>query len=341
MTMLEVYIFRDICPQHRSHTQTKEKAMKFKNVAWAGMLFSVFAWGGHAWADATVIASKAYVDAKDALKQDKLKTGTGGNVTVSAGNGNASTAITGVTASGDGTLTFTTQTIQSSSASDYISDGTNALELTSATDKAPSVKAVAGMVSTGTTANVTALTTRNTNGVITSTGSDTSVPSTALMVDVLQTLDGANADGATGVSAGAAANNNLKGQAVVAVSQTDGKVTATLGTVGTAGLANSAVTEGKIASGAVTNSKIAQDTITTENVKDGELKYQNDMNNIKLFDINTGAAPANDVCTEAVPCMLTYYRKGGKVYTRWSPLAAEGLTPAAPAGTDDAGSSAS
>lgn len=338
MTMLEVYIFRDICPQHRSHTQTKEKEMKFKNVAWAGMLFSVFAWGGHAWADATVIASKAYVDAKDALKQDKLKTGAGGNVTVSAGNGNASTAITGVTASGDGTLTFTTQTIQSSSASDYISDGTNALELTSATDKAPSVKAVIGAAATTAPVSVA-------NGTATITAGDDKHFITSKAVGTA--FDNLDATGVDGSSDAATAAN--RGKPVVAVSQTNGLIKAELGAVTVNGIADGAVTADKLAAEAVvtakikdeavTSAKIENETIVSADVKDGELKYQNDMNNIKLFDINTGAAPANDVCTEAVPCMLTYYRKGGRVYTRWSPLAAEGLTPAA--ATTDAGSSAS
>lgn len=338
MTMLEVCIFRDICPQHRSHTQTKEKEMKFKNVAWAGMLFSVFAWGGHAWADATVIASKAYVDAKDALKQDKLKTGAGGNVTVSAGNGNASTAITGVTASGDGTLTFTTQTIQSSSASDYISDGSNALELTSATDKAPSVTAVIGAAATAAPVSVA-------NGTATVTaGDDKHFITSKAVGTAFDNLDATGVDGSS--DATTAAN---RGKPVVAVSQTNGLITAELGTVTVNGIADGAVTADKLATdavetakikdGAVNSAKIEDETIVSADVKDGELKYQNDMNNTKLFDINTGAAPANDVCTEAVPCMLTYYRKGGKVYTRWSPLASEGLTPAAV--TTDAGSPAS
>ena len=313
--------------------------MKFKNVAWAGMLFSVFAWSGHAWAaDSTVIASKAYVDAKDALKQDKLKTGTGGNVTVSAGNGNASTAITGVTASGDGTLTFTTQTIQSSSASDYISDGTNALELTSATDKAPSVKAVIGAAATAAPVSVA-------NGTATVTaGDDKHFITSKAVGTAFDNLDATGVDGSS--DATTAANH---GKPVVAVSQTNGLITAELGTVTVNGIANGAVTADKLATdavvtakiedGAVTSEKIANGTITDVDVQDGALKYQNDMNNAKLFDINTGAVPANDVCTEAVPCMLTYYRKAGKVYTRWSPLAAEGLTPAAV--ETDVGSSAS
>lgn len=337
MTMLEVCIFRDICPQHRSHTQTKEKEMKFKNVAWAGMLFSVFAWGGHAWADATVIASKAYVDAKDALKQDKLKTGAGGNVTVSAGNGNASTAITGVTASGDGTLTFTTQTIQSSSATDYISDGTNALELTSATDKAPSVKAVKGAAQAAASTAPTSSTrwkTSETTASSASYASDAKVPTVKAVTQQLEALDYTGVDGSS--DATTTAN---RGKPVVAVSQANGIVSAELGTVTVNGIADDAVETDKIKDGAVNSAKIENETIVSADVKDGELKYQNDMNNIKLFDINTGAAPANDVCTEAVPCMLTYYRKGGKVYTRWSPLAAEGLTPAAV--ETDAGSPAS
>jgi len=93
------------------------------------------------------------------------------------------------------------------------------------------VKAVEGRTLAGNTTNRDGLTTRDASNVITSTGSDTNIPSTALLVDVLQTLDGANANGTTGVSAGADADATKAGQPVVAVSQTDGKVTATLGTV--------------------------------------------------------------------------------------------------------------
>lgn len=247
-------------PQYLSHTQTKEKEMKFYKYAGVGMT----AWGlmlGGAYADSTIIASKAYVDSK----------------------------VSGIDVSG------------------AVATGTNALEIADSTTTAPSVTAVKGMRKTGTAANTTDLTTRNSSNVITSTGSDTAVPTTALLVDVLQTIDGQNADGATGVSAGATADANKAGMAVIAVEQTDGRVKATLGTIGTYGLAANAVTAAKIAA---------------KNVQ-----YAKHMNNESLFDINTGIADSTSgACVKDNPCMLTYYKEGGKVYTRWTPLETDSLS---------------
>ena len=76
-------------------------------------------------------------------------------------------------------------------------------------------------------------------------------------------LDGNNADSETGVSAGAAADNTKVGMPVVKVTETDGIVTATLGTITDKGLAANAVTEAKINNGAVTTDKIADDAVTT------------------------------------------------------------------------------
>ncbi|MFQ6759888.1 MAG: hypothetical protein ACLRFM_00595 [Alphaproteobacteria bacterium] len=197
-----------------------------------------------------------------------------------------------------------------------VATGNNALEIADSTTTAPSVTAVKGMRKTGTAANTTDLTTRNSSNVITSTGSDTAVPTTALLVDVLQTIDGQNADGATGVSAGATADANKAGMAVIAVEQTDGRVKATLGTIGTYGLAANAVTSAKIAADAVTDDKIAKKNVY----------YATHMNNESLFDINTGVAPASGVCVENNPCMLTYYKKDNKVYTRWTPLETDSLS---------------
>ena len=182
-----------------------------------------------------------------------------------------------------------------------VATGDNALTIADSTTTAPSVTAVKGMRKTGTAANTTDLTTRNSSNVITSTGSDTAVPTTALLVDVLQTIDGQNADGATGVSAGATADANKAGMAVIAVEQTDGRVKATLGTIGTYGLAANAVKSAKIAA---------------KNVQ-----YAKHMNNELLQNVNGGDAS----CTETNPCMLTYYKKGSSIFTRWTPLETDSL----------------
>lgn len=130
--------------------------MKRNHIAIAGILASVLVTVDAAWAatdTGTVIASQAYVDAKVGTKQNKLNAGTGGNVTVdNTSNTAASRAITGITATGDGTVTFTTQPISvaAPAATTYVVDNaTSALSIsnpTTVTDKAPSVRAVYKMV---------------------------------------------------------------------------------------------------------------------------------------------------------------------------------------------------
>ncbi len=146
------------------------------------------------------------------------------------------------------------------------------------------------------------------------------------------------------------------GKPIITVGQTDGKVTATTGTITDAGLADNAVITDKIKNLNVTNNKLATDAVTSDKIKDGEVKtddlaasavirakiaadavdgtkiaakvvqYAKHMNNESLFDINTGVAPASGVCVENNPCMLTYYKKDNKVYTRWTPLETDSLS---------------
>lgn len=139
-------------PTYFIHTQTKEREMKRNHIAIAGILASVLVTMDAAWADtATVIASQAYVDAKVGTKQNKLNAGAGGNVTVdNTSTTAASRAITGITATGDGTVTFTTQpiSVDTPAASTYIIDNATSAKSISSndTDKAPSVRAVKNMV---------------------------------------------------------------------------------------------------------------------------------------------------------------------------------------------------
>ena len=78
-------------------------------------------------------------------------------------------------------------------------------------------------------------------------------------------LDGNNADSSDGTSAGVT-NSADMGKPVVKVTETDGIVTAELGTITDAGLAANAVTEAKINNGAVTTNKIADDAVTTDKI---------------------------------------------------------------------------
>ena len=156
------------------------------------------------------------------------------------------------------------------------------------------------------------------------------------------------------------------GKPIITVGQDNGKVTATTGTITDAGLADNAVTTAKITDLNVTTGKLAADSVTSAKIKDGEVKtadiansnvttdkladsavtaakiaanavngdkiaakvvkYQYHMNNESLFDINTGVVPASGVCVENNPCMLTYYKKDNKVYTRWTPLETDSLS---------------
>lgn len=148
--------------------------MKINNVAIAGIFVTIF--GLIETANATTIASQAYVDAKDGLKQDKLTSASGGNVSVdNTSNTAASRAVTGITAT-NGVLTFTTQPISAGiSASDVVDDGTGsntALQLTSDDDKAPSIRAIlAAKQAAQTGSTVTAWSTSSGDG-----SSDVKVP---------------------------------------------------------------------------------------------------------------------------------------------------------------------
>lgn len=151
--------------------------MKIRNLAFCGVMASILGVSGAYATDATIIASKAYVDARDNTKQD--------------------------------TANIVTETWANSTA-DH-----------SSPTKYPSMKTLESAVGAGTSA-----------------------------------LDGQNADSSTGVSAGAAADNNKVGMPVVKVTETDGIVTSELGTIKNAGIASdAAITTNKM--GAITGYQIA------------------------------------------------------------------------------------
>lgn len=196
--------------------------MKINNIAIAGIFVTIF--GLIETANATTIASQAYVDAKDGLKQDKLTSASGGNVSVdNTSNTAASRAVTGITAT-NGVLTFTTQPIAAGiTASDVVDDGTGsntALQLTNDA-KAPSVRSIKAAKTT------TNLVTRdNTTGLTTVTGGDDNHFITSHAVaDSIKTLDHATL-----------ANSSNASTAVTAVTQVDGQVRVTNGTLGAAAI---------------------------------------------------------------------------------------------------------
>ena len=455
--------------------------MKIHNIATFGVIAAIFGSTGQALA--TTIASQAYVDAKDNLKQDKLKTGSGGNITVSAASGNTSTAITGITANGDGTITFTQGNIQAGSASDYIKNTdtvsgatkTNALEFADDTTHAPSITAVKNMkqaAQTGST--ITAWSTSSGDG-----SSDVKVPSVKAVTqqidkkidDRITSTQVTNFGNAYNAVADAVATNaieaaddlllktdafkdtvayynkddntftdNLDAGSIAAddqvfagngtiasdmdayvptVAAVEARVKATeeaipnLDTTASATYSNGALTvkttdiDGNRTNKAATTSQVAsttsaiksyvdykattldttasatysngtltvkttdvdgnrtgkaattsqvasttsaikdyvdykasgalarKDAVGSSEITDKSVTYNYDMNNTALYDINTGAVPSGDYCTESIPCILTYYKKGGKVYTRWTPMDTEST--AVNSATTDAG----
>lgn len=87
--------------------------MKIKNLAFFGVMAAIMGVANAARADATtVIASQAYVDAKDDLKQNLLDSGANGNITKDdTGTTAASRVVTNVTADGQGHVTVVTAPI--------------------------------------------------------------------------------------------------------------------------------------------------------------------------------------------------------------------------------------
>ena len=174
-------------PPNKQTKEQRETNMKIRNLAFCGVMASILTgWGALAADGDTVIASKAYVDAMDATKQNNND-----RVTETWAN----------------------------STTDHDS-----------TTKYPSMYTLNSAVGAGTSA-----------------------------------LDGNNADSSDGTSAGTANSANI-GKPVVKVTETDGIVTAELGTITDAGLAPNAVTEAKINNGAVTTDKIADSAVTTDKI---------------------------------------------------------------------------
>ncbi|MBR6009968.1 MAG: hypothetical protein IKP35_00920 [Alphaproteobacteria bacterium] len=146
-------------------------------------------WGALAADGDTIIASKAYVDAMDATKQNKLtSTGANANINIvdSTGN-NTGNVITNIAAS-DGTVTVTKGNI---SASNFVKNTdtvggvqkTNVLEFDNDSDHAPSITAVKNMKTT---------TVRATGAV------DTLVPTEAAVRNAINTAASNTSDAITG-----------------------------------------------------------------------------------------------------------------------------------------------
>ncbi len=200
--------------------------------------------------------------------------------------------------------------VSSVDVSGAVATGSNALTIADSTTTAPSVTAVKGAASTTVPVSVS-------NGAASITaGDNTHFITSGAVSTAFDRLDKSTY-----------ATDEAGTKPVTSVTQSNGLITVTRGTITDAGLAASAVTTAKLAADAVTSAKVL----------DKSLQYQFDMNNTALYEINTGAAPTGENCTKSIPCMLTYYKDGGRVYTRWTPLEIDGLSSSISSVQTDAG----
>lgn len=239
--------------------------MKLRNLAFFGVMASILGVNG-AYADtATVIASQAYVDAHKndtdvhvttakKANWDSAYSDTSGAATTNALAETDDTKLTKVSsikdmlttsvgATGVDTKVPTEKAVRAAIAavdvSGAVDDGTNgtetAAELSPDDKKAPSTRAVTDMVST--TDIISADTTSDAiTGV--ATGDNAHVPTTAVVSDVIKKMKSINATDTTG---------NAK--PVVSISQQNGQVTVTKGTLATTAIEFSDKEKAALASG--------------------------------------------------------------------------------------------
>ncbi len=319
-------------PTYFIHTQTKEREMKRNHIAIAGILASVLVTMDAAWADtATVIASQAYVDAKVGTKL------------------NSSALNTGTLSTTSTTTVPSEQTVYNAiqnaapSASNYISDGTTALSLTAATDKAPSVSAVQGSVlysgntaSTNTkTANVDVTNIAANSAVFTTNTTvkadgDSYVPTVAAVEARVKAINIPTVPATTDTKS---ATYDSSAHTLTVASSGDGASTTKTATpkqvantitdvksyidykdglkANTADLGDLATLDA-VGSAQITDLSITNDDISTS----ADIAYSK-MNGT-LKDVNS--ASTNATCTAASPCVLTYYKIGSTVYYKWTNL---------------------
>ncbi len=343
-----------LSPEPQQYKQTKEQRennMKIKNLAFCGVMASILGMGGAYAADATIIASKAYVDARDNTKQDNSDRITTTWAAASATDQDSTTkypsmktlgsaiqagatdAINALNLSTNG-QTGVIKTVSQTNGQVAVTSGTvNTNDITDsavtngkiADSAVTAAKLATNAVETDKIKNDAVTTAKIADGNVTmpktdfvvkqgnsekawneasETGEteaertlakaakdeekDKYVPTlsavesriTAAVGAGTSELNGNNADSATGTSEGVT-NEANKGMAVVKVSETAGIVTATLGAIGTAGLQDNAVTNGKIANNAVTTDKLQDGAVTTDKIADSTITNS---------DISTAAA---------------------------------------------------
>ncbi len=124
--------------------------MKMKNIAFFGVMASILSVAGAYAVDSTpttIIATKSYVDTKDATKQDTITDLS----TIRSGASAGATAVQPgdlATVATSGSYTDLTNKPSIPTSSNFVTNGTNALTLSDDATKAPSVTAVKGIKTT-------------------------------------------------------------------------------------------------------------------------------------------------------------------------------------------------
>ena len=208
--------------------------MKIRNLAFCGVMASILGVSGaYAAGDATIIASKAYVDARDNLKQNEDKRVT---TTLSTYN---QTQHSDAQKQADYPSMYTLDTAVSNLSTTI---GTNALDtnvLAAGVDGTKLTKA-----SAITAAKSTAALTSVADGVVTmGDGDDTHFPTTKAVADTLKDLDHK------------AITANNADTAVSVVTQSNGQVSVTSGTLSAEAIDNSAKTSSNVLQTAATDDR--------------------------------------------------------------------------------------
>ena len=157
--------------------------------------------------------------------------------------------------------------------------------------------------------------TSSVNTTATLTDSSNSIPSELTVKSALEAIsvpgttdsyvaNGTTAITGTGVTAAlgtldGGTINITEGQPVTTVSQTDGKVSASSGTISAAGIADGAITAAKIADGTITSTQINDGAVTSGKLASGAVTYEKVASAAKTTTVATTNASDTKFPTEA------------------------------------------
>ncbi len=196
--------------------------MKIRNLAFCGVMASILGVSGaYAAGDATIIASKAYVDARDNLKENVDNKET---ATYAASTNKTSTTVYPSMYTLDSAVSNLNTTIGTNALStNVLENGVDGTKLT----KASAITAAKSTTNLATTGNDGTVTIGN--------GDDTHFPTTKVVADTIKALDSISNT-----------SNTAADNAVSAVSQADGQVSVTTAKLSAAAIDSSAKADSNI-----------------------------------------------------------------------------------------------